>query len=50
MSPSEIFVTLLTSLVVFQDSGVFKIGDLVYIADSVTTLEPYGMKHQLPIT
>lgn len=50
MSPSEIFVTLFTSLVVFVDSRVFKIVNLVCIADSMTTPEPYEMKHQLPIT
>ena len=50
MSPSEIFVTLFTSLVVFLESRVFKIGDLVCIADSMRTPEPYEMKHQLPIT
>lgn len=50
MSPSEIFVTLFTSLVVFVDSRVFKIVNLVCIADLMTTPEPYEMKHQLPIT
>ena len=49
MSPSEVFIPLFTSLVVFLDSRVFEIVDFVCAADSVKTPEPYGMKHQLPI-